>query len=170
MGDEFMDRILSALRVWLADRLPKNIMRTIRPFLTVQFIVFMLMGIINTCISVIAATSLDVLHSYFLSPDNIIRIMSRQFRLNFIIGYIISIITSFFLNCRFTFHQKPTFKKFIKFPISYIPNFIFQYVFVLIFTALKLNSTLAYIFAAMLGTPITFAAMKFMVFRRKKSK
>lgn len=164
-----MDRVLSALRVWLADRLPKNIMRAIRPFLTVQFIIFMFMGLINTCISIISATSLDMLHSCFLAPDNILRVMSLQFRLNFIIGYVISIITSFFLNCRFTFHQKPTFKKFIKFPISYIPNFIFQYAFVLLFTALNLNSTLAYICAAILGTPITFAAMKLVVFRRKKS-
>ena len=164
-----MERFLSNLRVRLEERVSPNMMRVIRPFMTVQFVIFMLLGIVNTAVSVGTATLLDILHNAFLAPDNPLRLIAEHSRSNFIFGYIVSIITSFFLNCHFTFHQRPTLKKFLKFPISYIPNFIFQYLMVFIFTALNLNSTLAYICAAILGTPLTFAAMKLMVFSRRKS-
>ena len=148
-----MERFLSNLRVRLEERVSPNMMRVIRPFMTVQFVIFMLLGIVNTAVSVGTATLLDILHNAFLAPDNPLRLIAEHSRSNFILGYIVSIITSFFLNCHFTFHQRPTLKKFLKFPI----------------TALNLNSTLAYICAAILGTPLTFAAMKLMVFRRRKS-
>lgn len=164
-----MEHFLSDLRVRLSRHLSQNIMRAVRPFLTIQFIIFMAMGIANTAVSVCTATLLDIIHQNFLSSDNFIRVFAENSRSNFIFGYIVSIVTSFFLNSKFTFHQKPTWKKFIKFPISYIPNFIFQYLMVLLFTALNWNSTIAYICAAIIGTPLTFAAMKLMVFRRKKT-
>ncbi len=164
-----MDIFLSNLRVKLAMHLSPRTMRAIRPFMTIQFVIFMIMGIVNTLVLVCSATFLDIIHQMFLSPDNALRIFAESSRLNFIIGYIISIITSFFLNSKYTFQQKPSLKTFIRFPISYIPNFIFQYMMVFLFTAFKLDSTLAYIFAAILGTPITFAAMKLMVFRKRKT-
>ena len=163
-----MDRLLSDFRIWLGARLPAGVMHAIRPFLTVQFVMFMIMGIINTAISVAVATLLDIWHVHFLSPSNIYRILAHRTNLNFICGYAVSIITSFFLNCRFTFHQNPTWDKFIKFPVSYIPNFLFQYLFVFIFTILNWNKTAAYICAAIIGTPVTFAFLKLVVFRRKK--
>ena len=138
-----MERFLSNLRVRLEERVSPNMMRVIRPFMTVQFVIFMLLGIVNTAVSVGTATLLDILHNAFLAPDNPLRLIAEHSRSNFIFGYIVSIITSFFLNCHFTFHQRPTLK--------------------------KLNSTLAYICAAILGTPLTFAAMKLMVFSRRKS-
>ncbi len=163
-----MDLFLSNMRTSLSRRLSPRAMRAIRPFMTVQFVIFMAMGIINTLVSVCSATFLDTMHALFLSPDNPVRVFAENSRLNFVLGYIISIITSFFLNSKFTFKQKPTLKAFIKFPISYIPNFIFQYLMVFLFTALNLNSTAAYICAAVLGTPVTFIAMKLMVFKREK--
>ena len=134
-----MERFLSNLRVHLEERISPNMVRVIRPFMTVQFVIFMLLGIVNTAVSVGTATLLDILHNAFLAPDNPLRLIAEHSRSNFIFGYIISIITSFFLNCHFTFHQRPTLKKFLKFPISYIPNFIFQYLMVFIFK-LKFNA------------------------------
>jgi hypothetical protein len=163
-----MDLFLSNMRIRLGRHLSVRAMRTIRPFMTVQFVVFMAMGILNTAVSVCSATLLDTIHQTFLAPENALRVFAENSRLNFIIGYSISIVTSFFLNSKFTFKQKPTLKAFLRFPISYIPNFIFQYLMVLIFTALNLDATPAYICAAVLGTPVTFAAMKFMVFQRRR--
>jgi putative flippase GtrA len=40
---------------------------------------------------------------------------------------------------------------------------------VFLFTALGYNATAAYITAAILGTPVTFIAMKIIVFQRKKT-
>ena len=164
-----MDKVLSDLRVRLENHISPRAMRTVRPFLTVQFLTFMLMGIINTVISVASATLLDVLTAHLLPIGSAYRILAARTNVNFICGYIISIVTSFFLNSKYTFHVKPTLRRFVKFPLSYIPNFAFQYIFVFLFTALGLHRTTAYIFAAIIGTPITFAAMKLFVFSRRKS-
>lgn len=165
-----MAHFLSNVRIWLSLRISPKAMRAVRPFLTVQFVIFMVMGIINTAVSVITATILDIATAYALPSDSLLAAFIVRTRLNFIIGYAVSLITSFFLNSKFTFHQRPTWKNFIKFPISYIPNFIFQYLMVFIFTMLHGRTTIAYICAAVLGTPVTFAAMKLIVFRRKKRK
>lgn len=161
-----MDKFLSNLRVWLSYRLSSKVLRLLRPFLTVQFITFMGIGIINTISAAVIATILDITKNFLFIPTHSIRIFAEKFRTNFIIGYIASIILSFFLNSKYTFCQKPTWQKFIKFPISYIPNFLFQYLMVFLFTTLQWNSTVAYITAAVLGTPITFISMKLMVFKK----
>ncbi len=163
-----MDRLLSGIRRWLSYRLPENIMRALRPFLTVQFIIFMAMGIINTFFASLVATLLDIAKNMFLDLQSPVRVFIDNFRTNFIIGYIASIVLSFFLNSKYTFCKKPTLKRFIKFPISYIPNFLFQYLMVFILTSLHWNHTAAYITAAVLGTPITFISMKLMVFNKRK--
>ena len=41
-----MERFLSNLRVRLEERISPNMMRVIRPFMTVQFVIFMLLGIL----------------------------------------------------------------------------------------------------------------------------
>lgn len=163
-----MSKLLSDFRQWLSIRLPSRVMRVIRPFLTVQFVIFLFMGFVNTVISISVATLLDLWHENCLSPQNPYRIFSHATNLNFIIGYATSIVTSFFLNSYFTFKQKPTWERFIRFPISYIPNFLCQYIFVLLFTLLGLDKLYAYICAAVVGTPMTFVAMKLIVFRTRR--
>ena len=163
-----LDRLLSKLREELSYRLPPSVMKSIRPFLTIQFFIFMGIGIVNTFFAAVIATLLDVGETLILPPNHAILLFAKNFRANFITGYIASIVLSFFLNSKYTFCRKPTLKRFIKFPISYIPNFLFQYIMVFIFTSLHWNSTAAYITAAILGTPITFISMKLMVFQKKK--
>ena len=119
-----LERFLSNLRVRLEEHISPNMMRVIRPFMTVQFVIFMLLGIVNTAVSVSTATLLDILHNAFLAPDNPLRLIAEHSRSNFIFGYIISIITSIFLNCNFQFQQGQTLKKLIKLPICYKTNFI----------------------------------------------
>ena len=68
-----MERFLSNLRVRLEEHISPNMMRVIRPFMTVQFVIFMLLGIVNTAVSVSTATLLDILHNAFLAPDNPLR-------------------------------------------------------------------------------------------------
>ena len=164
-----MDKLLSDFRVWLSTRVPDGVMRVLRPFLTVQFFVFMLMGFVNTVFAISVATALDILKNAFLAAENPMRVFIETFRTNFIVGYAASIVLSFFLNSRFTFHQPPTLRRFLRFPISYIPNFLIQYVLVFVLTALGMNHTAAYITAAVIGTPVTFISMKFVVFRRKNT-
>lgn len=54
-----MERFLSNLRVRLEEHISPNMMRVIRPFMTVQFVIFMLLGIVNTAVSVGTATLLE---------------------------------------------------------------------------------------------------------------
>jgi hypothetical protein len=166
---QILDKLLSNLRMRLADRLPAGVYRILRPFLTVQFITFMGIGIINTISAAAVATVLDIIKCLVLDSSHPARIFIENFRTNFITGYVFSIILSFFLNSKYTFCQKPTWQRFIKFPISYIPNFLFQYIMVFLFTSLNWNSTAAYITAAIFGTPITFISMKLMVFRKNST-
>ena len=79
-----MERFLSNLRVRLEERVSPNMMRVIRPFMTVQFVIFMLLGIVNTAVSVGTATLLDILHNAFLAPDNPLRLIAEHSRSNFI--------------------------------------------------------------------------------------
>ena len=76
-------------------------------------------------------------------------------------------VISFLLNTYVTFGEKPTWKKAVKFPLSYIPNFIIQVVCVSLFKGMRWNNTIAYVVAAVIGLPITFITMKILVFRRK---
>ncbi len=84
-----MAHMLSRLRVWLSCHVSPQTMRAIRPFLTLQFFIFMFMGIINTAILVITATLLDIITNLILSPQSAVSIFIINTRLNFIIGYIV---------------------------------------------------------------------------------
>ena len=44
-----MERFLSNLRVRLEEHISPNMMRVIRPFMTVQFVIFMLFGHCEHC-------------------------------------------------------------------------------------------------------------------------
>ena len=86
-------------------------------FFSYNFIMFVVIGVINTLNSVWI--------SYLLS-------LALDANLSFAAGYIISLGIAYILNSVFNFKQKLSFVRFIKFAISYIPNFIIQNVVVII--------------------------------------
>lgn len=152
------------MREFLEDRLPERAARLIEGFLSVSFVTYMIIGVINTFSTTVISTALDTITAAAFSgntPEVILR-----YNITFVVGYIISLIISFFLNTHFTFRQKPTWKRFIKFPLSYVPNFVIQYIIVRLFTAAGINAALAYITAAVIGIPITFLVMKLFVFEK----
>ncbi|KAI3349475.1 GtrA family protein, partial [Clostridium botulinum] len=66
------------------------------------------------------------------------------------------------------FRENLDLNKFIKFSISYIPNFIIQNIVVLIvFNVMGLHKLIAYVLAAIIGVPVTFVLMKFFAFKHK---
>ncbi len=129
----------------------------LKNFFSREFITFIIIGVINTFSTTIFAS---VLNNFNIFNTK----FALTFNISFIIGYILGLCVSFLLNCHFTFKEKPTLRKALKFPLSYIPNFIIQYILVWIFALLSLPKTMAYLFAAALGVPITFLIMKFCVF------
>ena len=88
-------------------------------FLTKEFFLFLIIGCINT----FNGTFLAWLCA-FLSPYN---------NLNFNIGYILSNLCAYWMNSRFIFHEPLSINRYVKFFISYIPNYIIQNIIVIIF-------------------------------------
>ena len=122
-------------------------------FLSREFILFLIVGVINTFNGTIFAS----IYSIFLNEN-----------VAFVLGYISSLIISYILNSFITFKEKLEVRKFIKFAISYIPNFIIQNIVVIIvLNILNYDKIIAYILAAIIGVPVTFILMKFFVFIKR---
>ena len=129
--------------------------KLVKTFLSPEFIKFVLIGLFNT----FNGTWISYVLSILLQPN-----------LAFIVGYIISLMVAYFLNAWLNFKQKPEFKAFIKFAVSYIPNFIIQNVVVLIFyNWLGWHRLIAYALAAIIGIPVTFLLVRGFAFKKKES-
>lgn len=123
-------------------------------FFSKQFIMFVFIGVINTFNGVI----FSYIYSGFLNEN-----------VAFIFGYISGLVISYILNSYVTFKEKLEFNKFIKFAVSYIPNFIIQNIVVfIVFNMMGLHKLIAYGLAAVIGVPITFVFMKFFAFKKNK--
>ena len=133
----------------------RNLINKIKEvFFSRQFMIFVIIGVINTFNGVI----FSYIYSSFLNEN-----------IAFIFGYISGLIISYILNSYVTFKEKLGFNKFIKFSVSYIPNFIIQNIVILIvFNIMGLHKLIAYVLAAIIGVPVTFILMKFFAFKNKR--
>lgn len=123
-------------------------------FLTREFFLFLIIGCINTFNGTFIAWLCA-----FISPYN---------NLNFNIGYILGNIIAYWMNSKIIFHESLCISRYIKFFISYIPNYIIQNVIVLIFyNWLNFPPVISYLLAAILGIPVTFLMVKLFAFGKK---
>ncbi len=77
------------------------------------------------------------------------------------IAFTLSMIGSYFLNCYFTFKTKPTLKKFIKYPLTTLANYLIStFSLVLLVKIFHIRSSIAVLWAAILPIPITFLVTK----------
>lgn len=117
----------------------------------VEFVKYAIAGCINTA-------------DYYLSYLVFMDIFKFAYRISFVLGYVVSILGSYFLNTYFTYKQKPSVKKFLIFPLTYIPNFIIQYLgIILLVDRLNMSSKVAPVITAIVATPITFFVMKYVI-------
>lgn len=120
-------------------------------FINKEFILFIIIGVINTFNGIV----FSFIYSSLLNEN-----------LAFVLGYISGLIVSYILNSHITFKEKLSITKFLKFGISYIPNFIIQNIVVIItFNILELHKLVAYCLAAVIGIPVTFVLLKFFAFK-----
>lgn len=123
-------------------------------FLSKQFFNFLVVGGINTINGIL----FSYIYSIFLDVN-----------ISFIAGYISAMTISYLLNSKIVFKEEMGFDKYIKFCISYIPNFIIQNICVLIFyNMLEWNKLIVFALAALIGVPVTFLIMKLFAFRKKE--
>lgn len=125
--------------------------KTKEHFLTREFFLFLVIGCINTFNGTFIAWLCGL-----LSPYN---------NLNFNIGYILANIIAYLMNSRIIFKKPLSFTRYVKFFISYIPNYIIQNIIVLIFyNMLGFPPVVSYLLAAVLGIPVTFLMVKLFAF------
>ena len=76
----------------------------------------------------------------------------------------ISMIGSFYLNCYYTYKVKPTWKKFIQFPMTYVVNYsVSTLSLFVIVDLLHLNAFIAPIISMLLPIPFTFLVSKWIL-------
>ena len=122
-------------------------------FFSREFFSFVIIGLINTFNGVVFA----YIYSNFLNEN-----------FAFIFGYISGLIISYILNSKITFKEELKLIKFVRFAISYIPNFIIQnMVVVLVFNIMGWHKLIAYGLAAAIGVPVTFILIKLFAFNKK---
>jgi len=126
----------------------------IEKFFKRDFLSFVLIGIINSVNGIFTA----YLYSLFLQEN-----------IAFIVGYITALFIGYTLNSFITFKEKMSFNKYIRFCISYIPNFIIQNLFVLLFfNVFHWAKLLVFVLAAFFSLPITFIILKVFTFKDEK--
>lgn len=127
--------------------------KALKDFFSLQFLTYAIVGTVNTVNGIILA----LIYSNFFDEN-----------LSFIFGYITGLLFSYILNSIVTFKQSLSFKKFIKYVISYIPNFLIQNIAVVVFyNILGWYKLIAYSLAAVVAVPITFLLMKYFTFGNK---
>jgi len=122
-----------------------------RTYFTKDFILFVFCGGMGTLTNFI--------FSLFIS-------MTLNPSVSYVLGYGISLFITYALNAKLIFHHNLSCKGFIKFIVSYIPNFLILFTFVLIFlNLLHWNKVIVYALAGLLGLPLTFILVKIFVFK-----
>lgn len=121
------------------------------------FLVFIVVGALNALIGVL----LSYAASLFL-PNGI---------LAFIVGYSLSLIPSYYLNSTLVFKNRDfRVSTFLKFCVSYIPNFSIQLISVFILVGLfGVSNLISYIISVIIGIPLTFFVLSVFAFRKKGS-
>ncbi len=123
-------------------------------FLTKSFLEFCILGLIN-CFN----DSLFSWIAYFFMQKNLAAV----------VGYMVSLTIAFLLTTRYIFKSKISFEKYVKFLISYIPNFIIFFLVTFITINLwKLPQFVGTFLAAMAGGPITFVIIKIYAFGKRQ--
>lgn len=122
-------------------------------FLTSQFFLFVFCGGCGTLVN------------FFFSLTFSRHIDST---LAYVGGYAISLFVTYALNTYLIFKNPFSILRFVKFAISYIPNFLILLTFVaVLLNILHLPEIFVYLAAAVLGLPITFIIVKFFAFGSK---
>lgn len=98
------------------------------------------------------------------SSNEMLVIIGNKFDWPFIIAFIIGIPIAYTTHALFSFKQKWSIVRLLRYPLSSIPNFILQlFAIWLLEVVLNVNSYLTYLLAAIFPLPIMFFVNKFLV-------
>lgn len=122
-----------------------------RAFLSRKFLLFLVIGCINTFDCSLFAT--------MLTP------VTGSVNVSFNIGYVMSNIIAYFLNAYFVFPSPLSLGGWVKFFLSYIPNYLVQNVLVVVmYNYMDIPPIVSFMLSAVLGIPVTFLLVKMFAF------
>ncbi|MER6026823.1 GtrA family protein [Streptomyces sp. NPDC001851] len=117
-----------------------------------QILTFALVGVLNTaayyCLYLMFLTWLPYLAAHVLA-------------------FALSMVGSFFLNARFTYRTRPTWRKFLLFPLTNVTNFLITTAGVyVIVDVLHTGNRLAPLLASAAAIPVTFVVSRWVMLPR----
>lgn len=120
-----------------------------------EFLRFIIIGVVNTINYYVVYLLLHlVFNVYYMAAH--------------ITAFIVSLVVSFFLNTYFTFKVKPTWGKFLKFPITQLFNFSVTSLFVFVFTELfHVDSKITPLLAVFITVPMTYVVTRKILKKRR---
>lgn len=109
-----------------------------------QFWKFNIVGIVNTI-------------NYYILYMIFIKVFQMNYMNAHLLSFFISMVGSFYLNSYFTYQTKPTLKKFLQFPLTYVVNiFVSTLAIYTLVQLLSVHENIAPIMATIIAIPFTF--------------
>lgn len=110
----------------------------------IEFIRFVIVGFINTA-------------DYYLLYLFFNQLTGLNYLPSHVISFIISMIGSFYLNSYYTYKTRPTIKKFIQFPLTYVVNITVSTAAIyMLVSFFHINETISPVLSVIISIPFTF--------------
>ncbi|MCG9803805.1 flippase GtxA [Staphylococcus argenteus] len=102
--------------------------------------------------------------NYYIVYLLLLKLLHIEYMISHITGFIIAFVISYYLNCYFVYRVKPTWRKFISFPITQVVNVSLQTVLLYVFVSwLNLPAEIAPFAGLVITIPITFVLSKWIL-------
>ena len=102
--------------------------------------------------------------NYYVVYLLLLKLLHIEYMISHITGFIVACVISYYLNCYFVYRVKPTWRKFISFPITQLVNVSLQTVLLYVFVSwLNLPAEIAPFAGLIITIPITFILSKWIL-------
>ncbi|MBG1704561.1 flippase GtxA [Staphylococcus aureus] len=102
--------------------------------------------------------------NYYVVYLLLLKLLHIEYMISHITGFLVAFVISYYLNCYFVYRVKPTWRKFISFPITQIVNVSLQTVLLCVFVSwLNLPAEIAPFAGLVITIPITFVLSKWIL-------
>ncbi|HCQ1912932.1 TPA: flippase GtxA [Staphylococcus aureus] len=102
--------------------------------------------------------------NYYVVYLLLLKLLHIEYMISHITGFLVAFVISYYLNCYFVYRVKPTWRKFISFPITQIVNVSLQTALLYVFVSwLNLPAEIAPFAGLIITIPITFILSKWIL-------
>ncbi|HDH4156024.1 TPA: flippase GtxA [Staphylococcus aureus] len=102
--------------------------------------------------------------NYYVVYLLLLKLLHIEYMISHITGFLVAFVISYYLDCYFVYRVKPTWRKFISFPITQIVNVSLQTVLLYVFVSwLNLPAEIAPFAGLIITIPITFILSKWIL-------